>query len=100
MTLKTDVIVGTMLKYQSLAECYQSANATYKITNALMFRVGKMRLPEMMPHLMERKISVDCNLKERLAVVFLVTVFLLYLVHLMSSVHIFSELCYYVLPVR
>lgn len=65
-----------------------------------MFGVGKVRLPEVKPHLMERESSVDCNLKERLAVVFLVTVLLLRLVHLRSSVHIFSELCYYVLPVR
>lgn len=43
---------------------YQLASNTCKITNALMFRVGKMKLPEIKSHPLEREISGDCGLKE------------------------------------
>ena len=65
-----------------------------------MFGVGKMRLPEMTSHLVESEVSGDCNLKERQAVMFPVTVFRLCLVDLRSLVRVLSELCYCVLPVR
>lgn len=59
-----------------------------------------MRLPAMTSHLVEREVSGDCNLKGRQAVMFPLTVFRLCLVDLRSLVHILSELCYCVLPVR
>lgn len=62
--------------------------------NVLMFRVGKMRLPEMTSHFVESEVSGDCNLKERQAVMFPVTVFRLRSVDLRSLIHILSELCY------
>lgn len=59
-----------------------------------MFRVVKIRMPEMASYLVKSEISVNCNLKERQAVMFPVTVFRLCLIGLRSLVHVLSELCY------